>query len=141
MFRNLETQFRVRCRKSETKSVTPSKVSPETTVSDQDQAVIDQIDLSDLTSDQAAVAKKMLTEEVDSFSRNDRDVGCAPGLELDVKLTDDKPVQKNYASIPRPLYGEVKGYIEDLLNGKFVKPSKSPYSSQCVCVRKRDGTF
>ena len=83
----------------------------------------------------------MLTEEVDSFSRNDQDVGCAPGLELDIKLTDDKPVQKKYASIPRPLYGEVKGYIEDLLNHKFVKPSKSPYLSPCVCVRKRDGTL
>ena len=121
---------------AETKNVTPNKVSPEITVSDQDQAVIDQIDLSDLTSDQAAVAKKMLTEEVDSFSHNDQDVGCALGLELDIKLTDDKPVQKNYASIPRPLYGEVKSYIEDLLNRKFVDPSKSPYSSPCVCVRK-----
>ena len=37
------------------------------------QAVIDQIDLNDLTSDQAEVAKKMLTEEVDSFSCNDCD--------------------------------------------------------------------
>ena len=89
-----------------------------------------------MTSDQAAVAKKMLTVEVDSFSRNDQDVGCAPGLKLDIKLTDDKPVQKNYASVPRPLYGEVKGYIDNLLNHKFVKPSKSPYSSPCVCLRK-----
>ena len=82
---------------AETKTVTQNKVSPETTVSDQD-------------------------------------VRCAPGLELDIKLTDDKPVQKNYASIPRPLNREVKGYIEDLLNHNFVKPSKSPYSSSCVCV-------
>ena len=48
----------------------------------------------------------MLTEEVDSFSCNDQDVGCAPELELDMKLTDDKPVQKSYGSIPRPLYGK-----------------------------------
>ena len=59
---------------ADTKNATPNKVSPKTPVSDQDQAVIDQIDLSDLTPDQAAVAKKMLTEEVDSFSRNDQDV-------------------------------------------------------------------
>ena len=99
---------------ADNKCATPNKTAPEATVSDQDQAVIDQIDLGDLTSNQAAVAKKMLTEEVDSFSRNDKDVGCAPGLELDMKLTDDKPVQKNYASIPRPLYGDVKGYIDIL---------------------------
>ena len=119
---------------AETKNVTPNKVSPETTVSDQGQAVIDEIDLSDVTSDQAALAKKMLTEEVNSFSHNDQDVGYAPGLELDIKLTDNKPVQKNYASIPKQLYGEVKGYIEDLLNHKFVKPSKSPCLSPCICV-------
>ena len=46
---------------ADTKNVTPNKVPPKTTVSDEDQAVIDQIDLSDLTSDQVAVAKKMLT--------------------------------------------------------------------------------
>ena len=28
-----------------------------------------------------------------------------------------------------------------MLNRKFIKPSKSPYSSHCVCVRKRDGTL
>ena len=61
--------------------------------------------MNDLTSDQAAIAKKMLTEEFDSFSHNNQDVGCASGLELDVKLTDDKPVQNNYASVSRPLYG------------------------------------
>ena len=90
-----------------------------------------------VTSDQAAVAKKMLTGEVDSFSRNDQDVEYAPGLELDIKLTDDKPVQKNYASIPRLFYEEVKGCTEDLQNCKFLKPSKS----LCVCFRKRHGTL
>ena len=83
----------------------------------------------------------MLTEEVDWFPHDDQDVGCALELELDIRLTDDKPVQKNYASIPRPLYGEVNGYIEDLLNCNFVKPSKPPYSSPCLYVRKRDGTL
>ena len=105
-------------------NATPNKQSiTRNPVSVQDQAVIDQIDLSDLTPDQAVVAKKMLIEEVNSFSRDNQDVGCAPGLELDIKLTNDKPVQKNYASIQR--YEEVKGYIKDLLNHKFVKPSKS----------------
>ena len=108
---------------ADTKHTTPNKAPPKATVSYQNQAVIDQIEMSDLISDQAAVAKKMLTEEADSFSRNDQDVGCAPGLELDIKVTDDKPVQKNYASIPRPLYGEVKGYIEDLLHRKFMTAS------------------
>ena len=50
-------------------------------------------------------------------------------------------MQKNYIFIPRPLYPEVKGYIEDLLNRGFIRKSKSPFSSSVVCVRKKDGTM
>ena len=52
---------------ADTKHAAPNKVLSKTTVSDQDQAVIDQSDSSALIFDQAAVAKKTLTEEVDSF--------------------------------------------------------------------------
>ena len=104
-------------------------------------SILSKIDFSGLTHDQTEIAKNMLCEEIQSFSAGDDDIGCAPGLQLDITLTDPQPIQKNYASIPRPLYGEVKQYIEDMLNRKFIKPSKSPYSSPCVCVRKRDGTL
>ena len=40
-----------------------------------------------------------------------------------------------------PRYGPVKQYIEDLLNRKFIRKSKSAYSSPVVCVRKKDGTL
>ena len=58
---------------------------------------------------------------------------------MDIKMTSAQPVQKNYLSIPRPLYPEVKGYIEDLLNRGFIRKSTSPFSSSVVCVRKKDG--
>ena len=35
---------------------------------------------------------------------------------MEINLKDNIPVQKSYQSIPRPLYSEVKAYIEDLLN-------------------------
>ena len=60
---------------------------------------------------------------------------------MEINLADRQPVQKNYASIPRPLYPEVKHYLEDLLNKNFIRRSKSPYSSSVVCVRKKDGTM
>ena len=60
---------------------------------------------------------------------------------MDIKLKDHQPVQKNYMSMPRPLYAEVKQYIEDLFNRQFVTKSKSPYSLIAVCVRKHDGTM
>ena len=83
----------------------------------------------------------MLREECESFSSNEDDIGCIPDLEMDINLKDNQPVQKKYTSIPRPLYPEVKQYIEDLLNQNFITESKSPYSSPVVCVWKKDGSL
>ena len=97
------------------------------------------VDLTGLNGEQLIQVKQLLYDERESFAKDDDDVGCIPELTMDLTMTSEKPVQKNYASIPRPLYPEVKGYIEDLLNRGFIKKSKSPYSSSVVCVRKKDG--
>ena len=97
------------------------------------------INLTGLTTTQMQQAKRLLFEERASFALTEDEVGCVPELQMDVTLSNDKPVQKNYISIPRPLYPEVKGYIEDLLNRGFIQKSKSPFSSSVVCVRKKDG--
>ena len=60
---------------------------------------------------------------------------------MEINLSDHYPVQNKYTSVPRPLYPEVKQYIEDLMNQNFIAESKSPYSSPVVCVRKKDGTL
>ena len=105
------------------------------------QDIISQIDLSHLTTEQAQMAREMLSEERDSFSISYSDVGCAEGLQMEINLKDKIPVQKSYQSIPRPLYSEVKAYIEDLLNQGFITKSKSSYSSPVVCVRKKDNSL
>ena len=97
------------------------------------------VDLSGLTAEQKEQARQLLLEEADAFAKSDDDVGCISELEMDIKMTSAQPVQKNYLSIPRPLYPEVKGYIEDLLNRGFIRKSTSPFSSSVVCVRKKDG--
>eukprot|EP00112_Aurelia_sp_Birch-Aquarium-sp1_P023871 Seg73.4 transcript_id=Seg73.4/GoldUCD/mRNA.D3Y31 product="Transposon Ty3-G Gag-Pol polyprotein" protein_id=Seg73.4/GoldUCD/D3Y31 len=103
--------------------------------------ILSEIDFDGLTHDETEIVKDMLCEETQSFSAGDEDIGCAPGLQFDIMLTDPQPIQKNYASIPHPLYADIKQCIEDMLNRNFIKSLKSPYSSSCVCVRKRDGTL
>ncbi|CAB4023693.1 Hypothetical predicted protein [Paramuricea clavata] len=71
----------------------------------------------------------MLKDECHSFAGNDEDIGYIKDLELEINLTTNEPVQKNYVSVARPLYPEVKQYIEDLLNNEFIRESKSAYSS------------
>ena len=105
----------------------------------QEESVTPKVDLSGLKPEQQHVARKMLYEERGAFAKNEDDIGCIPDLQMNINLTDTRPVQKIYTAIPRPLYPEVKHYLEDLLNKNFIRKSKSPYSSSVVCVRKKDG--
>ena len=118
----------------------PTESEPQVTTSEPPPH-IKGIDLGDLTEEQSKLAIDMLTEEQDSFARDDIDIGMIQNLKLEINLEDKTPVQKNYITVPRPFYPEVKSYIEDLLNRNFIKKSKSPYSSPVVCVRKKDQTL
>ena len=69
--------------------------------------------------------------------QEDDDVGCVENLELEIQLKDNEPVRNNYISIPKPLYGEVKEYLEDLITHNWICKSRSTYSPPMVCVRKK----
>ena len=132
------------------RSVTPAEVrfkDPETPTSDKELPCeenklteesesnlswLPDVDLSGLTAEQKEQARQLLLEEADAFAMSDDDVGCISELEMDIKMTSAQPVQKNYLSIPRPLYPEVKGYIEDLLNRGFIRKSSLHPHSQVV---------
>ena len=121
-------------------SCTPTGVEDEGPCKEPDNAV-PEIDMNGLTTEQKEVVQRMLKEEAASFATNKDDIGCMEGLRIDIESSDSTPVQWNYVSIPRPLYQEVKSYIEDLMNKQFITKSQSSYSSPVVCVRKKDGTL
>ena len=58
---------------------------------------------------------------------------------MEINLSGNTQVQQSYNAIPRALYDEVKSYIEDLLNKKWIIYLQSSYSSPVVAVRKKDG--
>lgn len=99
------------------------------------------VDLNHLTEVQQEAAKKMLWEECQAFAFNGDDIGSIPSLKMHITLNDTSPVQRTYMSVPKPLHKEVKEYLQDLLNRGWITPSRSPYSSPVVCVRKKDGTL
>eukprot|EP00794_Sanderia_malayensis_P003899 gene3899-4443_t len=94
-----------------------------------------------LTAEQKQKVHEMLMKERGSFCKDDNDIGCANNLQMKMELTDNTPVAKTYLGVPRPLIGELKEYVEDLLNKGFIQRSRSSYSSPCVVVRKKDGTM
>ena len=102
---------------------------------------LEQFDLCNLSAEQKELAAKVLIQERDAFSLSGDDIGCAEGLQLPIPLHNPTPVQKTYNAVPKPLYPEVKSYIEDLLNRGCITHSQSNYSSPGVCVRKKDGSL
>ena len=80
----------------------------------------------------------MLAEASDSFASDDDGIGYTPELTLEIRLSDQKPVQKNYISVLCPVYQEIKQHVENLLTQGFITKFKSRYSSPVVCVRKKD---
>ena len=81
----------------------------------------------------------MLEEEAESLSKTDDDVGAAEELQVEINLTDSVPVQKKYTSIPRPLYAEVKQYVEDLLNRGWIQKSRSTIPHLLCAFGKKMG--
>ena len=99
------------------------------------------VDISHLSGEQREMAERVLREEAEVFCRDKSDHGDAPDLQMDIHMTDDVPVNVPHRQIPRPLYDEVKNFINDLIANKWVQESKSSYSSPIVCVRKKDSTL
>ena len=103
-----------------------------------DQKWLPNVDLSHLSDEQRAIAEEMLREECEVFCQNKDDQGDVPEMQMEIKLTDEEPVVVAHRQIPRPLYDEVKNFINDLVVNNWVRESKSAYSSPIVCVRKKD---
>ena len=96
------------------------------------------VDLSHLTEEQRKVVEKLLWEEREVFCRGEGDHGDCPDLQMEINLTDQSPVVVPHRHLARPLYEEVKNFINDLIANNWVQESKSSYSSPIVCVRKKD---
>ena len=99
------------------------------------------VDLQQLPEGQQEAVRRVLREECEAFAFNSDDVGSIPTLKMHITLNDTHPVRKTYMSVPKPLHNEVKEYLQDLLNKGWITPSRSPYSSPVVCVRKKDGSL
>ena len=130
-------------------AIKKSKVVEEVTVKDNSKNDTSEVKIFDpdvqlgkhLNEEQRAKVRKLLREECACFMENDEDIGTIDNLELKINLKDDIPVQRQYHRIPKPLYPEVKNYIEDLLNRQWITKSESSFASPVVIVRKKCGSM
>ena len=71
------------------------------------------------------------------FSLHDEDLGYCDELAHSIPTMTDKLVYLPHRTIPRQLQGEVWKCLDTWLRQGIIRPSKSPYVSQVVIMRKK----
>ena len=73
------------------------------------------------------------------FQKNDLDLGTCNILKHNIQLTDQWPFKERCRRIPPHLFEEVKQHLQEMLEVGAIKRSLSPWASEMVLVRKKDG--
>ena len=101
------------------------------------------INLEDMcvTDQQKQQLLEFLVKWKDNFSTDITDLGNCDLIKHEIKLTDDEPFKEPARRIPPALFEEVKEHLKEMMAAGAIRPSHSPYSSNVVIVRKKDGTI
>ena len=94
---------------------------------------------ADLSSDQTLMVNELLQKWNHVFSKSDLDIGFTDAVYHKIELLDDTPFKQRYRTIPPAMINEVKEHIQQLYDSGIIRPSNSPYASNLVLVRKKNG--
>ena len=99
------------------------------------------VEKENLSDDQLEKVKDVLCDWSHIFSKGPTDLGKTDIVKHSIKLTDNTPFKEPYRRIPPAMYKEVKQHIKEMLDADAIRPSESPFSSNVVLVRKKDGSL
>ena len=119
-------QFHIRTQEESTKDELPSGIK---------------LEGSTLTSEETDELQKFLIKWKDIFSTGITDLGNCDLYKHEIHLTDETPFKEPHRRIPPALFGEIKEHLKEMLEAGAIRPSSSPFSSNVVVVRKKDGSI
>ena len=83
----------------------------------------------------------LLSEWKHVFSQSPTDLGRTNLVEHEIHLSDDHPFKEPFRKIPPALVEEVREHLKEMLQAGVIRESTSPFSSNVVIVRKKEGTI
>jgi len=92
-----------------------------------------------LSQEQKEELQNLFKKHQHMFSVGDTDIGICNKIRHRIDLLTDIPFKQRHRRIPPSMIEEVREHIEQLLVAGVIRPSKSPYTSNVVLVRKKTG--
>ena len=93
-----------------------------------------------LSVEQKEIVLKLLLRYHLSFSSSDRDLGRTDVIRHKINTGNNRPIKQVPRRIPANMQKEVDAHIDDMLQRNVIEPSCSPWASNIVLVKKKDGT-
>jgi transposase InsO family protein len=75
------------------------------------------------------------------FPDGPNDLGHTAAVKHKIVLTNETPFKEPYRRVPPAVFNEVKEHLREMLEMGAIRESSSPWSSNVVIVRKKDGTI
>ena len=99
-----------------------------------------QIGSDHLTKEQMQHLKTFLCEYRDVFALDNTELGTTDLVTHPINTGDQPPIRQQVRRTPFALREEVNNMVQDMLERGIIRPSRSPWASPIVLVKKKDGT-
>ena len=97
--------------------------------------------LQDLPDDELQTIKEFLLRNRDCFARDPKAPGRVKSIQHRIETGDSKPINTSPFRISPKEDNIIKQEIETMLQNRIIRPSKSPWASPVVIVKKKDGSL
>ena len=82
----------------------------------------------------------LLRDYIDVFARDDFDLGLAQLFSHHIDMKDNAPVRQRLYRTPHTANEIIDGQVKNMIDRNIIQPSNSPWNSNVVVVKKKDGS-
>ena len=120
------------------KNSRPSTLTPE--IPDYIEKLIDSVD--DATPESAVASlRELLLSNLHVFSESENDLGRTDIVVHHIDTGSARPVRQQLRRFPPAHVEAISTHVDNMLQQGVIEPASSPWASNVVLVRKKDGTF